>query len=94
MWNQYDELGGGDSALAIVCYASEDILDDIVNAGKTLNESFHRIVDNLKHEIDTDTAFIEQLQDAIDTFPAEAWDYFDYSITDDEFELKWLNESA
>jgi hypothetical protein len=42
-WDRYTLLGGGDSALATVCYASkfaDDILDDIVKAGKALNESF------------------------------------------------------
>jgi len=44
-WDVYSDLGGNDKALAIACYASNDILDDIVNAGKTLHDSFNRAKD-------------------------------------------------
>jgi hypothetical protein len=47
MWDEYIQLGGGPSAIAAICYAPNDILDDIVNAGNTLHKTFTRAINKL-----------------------------------------------
>jgi hypothetical protein len=51
-WDHYIQLNKTNRALARVCYASDDILDDMVSAGKTISASLTKKLQVAKSEVE------------------------------------------
>jgi len=51
-WDKYTCLGANDDALANVCYASPDVLDEVVTAGKAIDKTLKKMLQASKVEVD------------------------------------------